>query len=165
MLVFEWDDLPHVMCLTLLPLAVWFLWRALVSRRWLDFGVTCFLMAAMMLASMFGMVLIVFTVITVPLAIGASDNTDAPVYLSNFVKAAATAACAYIFVCPWAPPSLILKIRSNSVMNYESAPTSTALIALALVVLVCAVVYSGSHAVEPATGGSAGCSCLDQSCC
>jgi len=141
MLVFEWDDLPHVMCLTLLPLAVWFLWRALASRRWLDFGVTGFLMAAMMLASMFGMVLIAFTVVTVPLAIGALDNTGAPARLSDFVKAAATAACAYIVVCPWAPPSLILKIHSNSVMDYESAPTSRALIALALVVLVCAMVY------------------------
>jgi hypothetical protein len=135
MLVFEWDDLPHVMCLTLLPLVVWFLWRALKSRHWLDFGITGFVMAAMMLANMFGMVLTAIVAITVPLA---SDRRPS---FSNFVGAAATAVCAYIVVSPWLPPSLILKIHSNSVLDQEAAPTSVALIALAIVALVWGVVY------------------------
>ena len=67
--MFDWDDLPHVMCITLAPLAVWFLSRALKRRSWLDYGVTGFVMAGMLLANMFGMVLTALIVITVPLTI------------------------------------------------------------------------------------------------
>jgi hypothetical protein len=135
-LIFDWDDLPHVMSVTLLPLAIWSLWRALKRRGWLYWGITGFVMAGMMLSNMFGAVLVALTVITVPLAI---ERRPRP---SHFAKAAATAVGAYLVVCPWLPPSLILKIHSNSVLNGEAAQTSGALIALGTVALMCAIVRS-----------------------
>ncbi len=148
MLVFQWDDLPHVVSITLLPLAVWFLWRALNGRRWLDFGITGFIMAAMMLASMFGLVLIAFTVVTIPLAMLAEKNAAGKTaagksaLVSNFASAAATAVSAYIVVCPWVTPSLLLKIRADSIWDGEAASTSVTLITLGIVALACAGVYA-----------------------
>jgi hypothetical protein len=120
----------------LLPLAVWFLWRALKRHRWRDYLVTGSIMAAMMLANMFGVVLVALIVITLPLA---NDRRLRP---SQFVPAAATALCAYIVVSPWLPPSLIWKIHSNSVLNGEAGQTSGALIAFGIIALICANVHS-----------------------
>ena len=143
MLVFQWDDLPHVVSITLLPLAVWFLWRALNGRRWLDFGITGFIMAAMMLASMFGLVLIAFTVVTIPLAMVAEKNAAGKSALvSNFASAAATAVSAYIVVSPWVTPSLLLKIQADSIWDGEAASPSVTLITLGIVALACAGVYA-----------------------
>ena len=128
---FAWDDLPHVMSLTLLPLAVWSLWRALRRREWRDYGVTCLLMAGMMLANMFGAALVALIVVTVPLA------NDLRAWPSSFARAAATAAGAYILVSPWLPPSLILKVHANSILNGEAAQTSGALVTLGILALVC----------------------------
>jgi hypothetical protein len=134
--MFDWDDLPHVMCITLAPLAVWFLSRALKRRSWLDYGVTGLVMAGMMLANMFGLVLTALIVITVPLTL---EWRPRP---SHFIGAATTSACAYIVVCAWLPPSLILKIHSNSVLDGEAAQTFFALIAFGIVAMVCAGVHS-----------------------
>ncbi len=156
--MFDWDDLPHVMCITMAPLAVWFLCRVLKRGGWLDYGVTGIVMAAMMLANMFGLVLTALIVITVPLTI---ERRPRP---SHFVRAAAIGACAWIVVCPWLPPSLILKIHSNSVLDGEAAQTSGALIALGIVALVCAGVHS--IAVRgSAAGHFAGSCCLAASSC
>lgn len=137
MLVFQWDDLPHTVSVTLLPLAVWFLWRALNGRRWLGFAITGFIMAVMMLVSMFGMVLIAFTVVTIPIAM----DKDAAARVANFARAAATAVSAYIVVCPWVTPSLLLKIRADSIWDGEAASTSVTLITLGIVALVSVGVY------------------------
>jgi len=142
MLVFQWDDLPHLASITLLPLAVWFLWRALSGRRWLDFAITGFIMAAMMLVSMFGLVLIALTVVTIPLAMDAWTNRDAAARVANFVRAAATAVSAYIVVCPWITPSLLLKVRADSIWDGEAASTSVTLISLGIVALVSAGIYA-----------------------
>lgn len=75
MLIFEWDDLPHLLSILFLSALVWFLWRALESRAALHFVVAGILMAMMMLANAFGMIAIAFTVITLPLAMDGSFSS------------------------------------------------------------------------------------------
>jgi hypothetical protein len=135
MLAFDWDEVPHLITIALLPVALWFLWRALESRRARDFAASAFFMALMMLANAFGMVLIAFTVIMLPFAM------DKRPRFGNLLRAGATALCAWVVVSPWIPPSLIRQIRAMSVLDYEAASTSTSLIALGVVALGCAAVY------------------------
>ena len=126
-LVFEWDDLPHLLSLSLLPLGVWWLARALGRRAPAYYAMAGAAFAAMMLANMFGAVLVALTILTVPLLMDPFRR------LSNFVRAAAIGAGAYIFICPWLPPSLILTIRSNSILDGEAAKGGAAIIALGIV--------------------------------
>jgi hypothetical protein len=139
MLSFDWDEVPHLITIALLPVALWFLWRALESRRARDFAASAVCMALMMLSNAFGMVLIAFTVVMLPFAM------DKPPRLANLLRCAATAFCAWILVSPWLPPSLILQIHAMSVLDHEAAPTSASVIALSAVTLGCAAVYFASR--------------------
>ena len=135
--IFEWDDLAHLLSIMFLPVLVWFLWRALKSRRPLHFAVAGILMALMMLANAFGMVAIAFTVVTLPLAMDGPFSAR----VKNFVLAGATAICAWAVISPWLPPSLLLKIHSNSILDTEAAPAAVAVRALAIVVLAEGMVW------------------------
>jgi len=135
MLSFDWDEVPHLITIALLPVALWLLWRALESRRMRYFAASALCMAAMMLSNAFAMVLIAFTVILLPLAI------DKPPRLANVFLSAATALCAWILISPWDPPSLILQIHTMSVVDHEAASTSASLISLGAVAVSCAVVF------------------------
>jgi hypothetical protein len=128
-LMFEWDDLPHIMSLALLPVVVWSLHRALTKGGWRFYWVSALSMSLMMLANMFGAVLVGLAVVTLPWTLPQGTR------IASFVKAAATAVSAWLLVCPWLPPSLILTIRKNSVLDGEAARASVAIIALCLVVL------------------------------
>jgi len=122
-LAFAWDDLPHLTSLTLLPLAVWSVARALKSRQPADYAITGFAMAAMMLANMFGVVLVGLVVITVPLAL---DRRLRPLLL---LRAALAGATAYVVASPWLPPSLLMRVRANEAGNGEggwSLPSAVA---------------------------------------
>jgi hypothetical protein len=135
-LIFDWDDLPHVISLTLLPLLVWALWNALHLRRWRHWCAAALLMAVMMLANMFGVVLVVLVIVTVPLAVGLKPRT------ADFARAVAAGVAAYILVCPWLPPSLIATIHSNSILDGESAAAGPTAVALAVVALASWNVFS-----------------------
>jgi hypothetical protein len=124
-----WDDLPHLTSLALLPLAVWFLARALRSSRIRDYVLAAVTMSAMILANMFGAVLVALMVITIPLSI------ELRFWPSHFVKSALTVATAYLIASPWLPPSLLLTIRRNETGTGEVAWSPKALAALLLMAL------------------------------
>ena len=136
-LVFEWDDLAHLLSILFLPAVLWFLWQALHSRKALHFAVAGILMALMMIANAFGMVAIAFTIVTLPLAMDGPFSAR----LKNFVLAGATAVCAWAVISPWLPPSLLMKIHSNSILDTEAAPAAVAVRALAIVAVIEAAVW------------------------
>jgi hypothetical protein len=138
-LAFEWDDLPHLTSLTLLPLAVWFLVRALRSSRPLDYAVTSLTMAGMMLANMFGFILAALAVVTIPFAM---DPRFRP---SLIARAALTGAAAYALASPWATPSLLLTIRRNEAGNGEVAGLLASVVAFAAVAIGFWSVWRLSH--------------------
>jgi len=112
--LFEWDDLPHLTAFALFPLAVWWLARALESRKPRAYILAGATMAAMMLASMFGFVLSALAVATVPVAIENRLRTP------QLARAALTAAGAYLAICPWAPPSLLRTIGADARIDGEA---------------------------------------------
>ena len=134
-LAFDWDDLPHLTSLALFPIAVLLLARALERRRWLDTCLAGLPMAAMMLANMFGLTLVALATITVPLAL---ERRFRP---ALFFRAAAIASAAYLAVCPWLPPSLLLTVRRTAVLDGEADTLLHTLESLAVVVAVSAVVW------------------------
>lgn len=131
-LIFGWDDLPHIMSLALLPGAVWSLYRALTNGGWRFYWISALTMSAMMLANMFGAILAALVVVTVPWTLPEGTR------LRSFANAAITAACAYVMVCSWLPPSLILTIRKNSILDGEAATTFVSMIALCVVAVAAA---------------------------
>ncbi len=137
-LAFNWDDLPHLTSLLLLPLAVWFLARALKSSRLFDYAVAGIAMAGMMLANVFGVVLAVFVALTVSLAL------DRRFRLSLLLRSALAVMGAYVVASPWLPPSLLLTIRANN----EVALSSHSAIAFGIVALCFGIVWRLSAAYE-----------------
>jgi hypothetical protein len=141
-LVFDWDDLPHLTSLALFPIAVLFLARALERRRWLDTCLATLTMAVMMLANMFGVVLVALATLTVPLAM------ERRFHPALFLRAALTAAAAYLAVCPWLPPSLLLSIRRMALLDGEADTLPRAFLALAVVGVVCFIVWHMASRVD-----------------
>ncbi len=135
-LMFEWDDLPHVMAITLLPVAVWFLYRALTRAAWFDAVAAGLALAGMMLANMFGLVLAGLVALTVPLTIERRPR------LAHFTRSAVIGVGAWIAVCAWLPPSLLLTIHSNSILSNEASRTGPALAAFAVALLVCVIMWA-----------------------
>src|SRR5438552_11538639 len=134
-LAFDWDELPHLTSLTLLPLALWSMARTLKSSRLLNYAMPGLAMAGMMLANMFGFVLAGLLAITVPLAL---EPRFRP---SLLLRAALAAAAAYLVVSPWMPPSLLLTVRANAARNGDGAWSLQSAIALGIVAFSFWTVY------------------------
>ena len=134
-LVFDWDDLPHMASLALFPIAVLLLARALERRRWLDACLAGLPMAVMMLANMFGVILVGIATVTVPVGLERRFRS------ALFLRAVAIAATAYLVVCPWVPPSLLLTIRHDAVIDNEADTRFHTLEALAALGAVSIVVW------------------------
>jgi hypothetical protein len=134
-LLFDWDELPHMTSLALLPVAVFFLARSLERRRSLDTGLAALLMAAMMLANMFGAVLVAMVALTVPLAMERRFHPAA------VVRSGMTAVAAYLAVCPWLPPSLLFTIRRNTALDGEADTLPHALAAFLIIAAASAAVW------------------------
>ena len=133
--LFEWDDLPHLTCVMLLPIAVWLLARAIEKRRPLDYAPAGAALAGMMLANMFGFVLAALAVVTVPLAMAERFR---PLPL---VRAALVAAGAYLLVSPWAPPSLLMAVHADAALDGEADWSARGFLALAILVLAMGVAW------------------------
>jgi hypothetical protein len=132
---FDWDDLPHMTSLALLPVAVLLLARALRSRRPLYSWIAILPMVVMMLANMFGTVLVALVVVTVVLSL---ERRPSP---ALFARATLIAAAAYLVVCPWLPLSLFVTIRRNAAIDLESDTLFHSLAALAVVAAISALVW------------------------
>ena len=134
-LAFDWDDLPHMTALALLPVAAWLLGRALKTRRTLDYVRAGAVMAVMMLANMFGLVLVAWTAITVPLAI------ERRLHVWSVLRAALLVGAVYLVVSPWLPPSMLQTIRYDAVQDGEIDTTARALLAFGIVALTFGIVW------------------------
>jgi hypothetical protein len=137
--LFEWDDLPHLAAFALFPLAVWLLARALKSRRAPAYVLAGAVMAAMMLASMFGFVLAALAVLTVPVAM--ENRLDTP-YLA---RAALVAAAAYLAVCPSMPPSLLRAIGTDAHIDGEADWSARGFLALGILLFVWLLAWYGAR--------------------
>ncbi len=125
----EWDDLPHLLCLAIVPLAVWALARALEKRRpWCE-AFAAALFAAMMTASMFGVVLTAIVASTVPAAVAGFRFTRA------MLRSALIALAGYALASPWTNPSLIKTVRSVALMDGEMDWSSRGFLALGILAL------------------------------
>lgn len=133
-LAFEWDDLPHLTGLTLLPLASWGLVCALERRRPLDYAIAGAAMAGMMLSNMFGAVLAAFLAITLPLAVDCYPRR------ATLLRAALIAGASYVIVSPWLSPSLLLAMRANESSNGEGPWSQQAAMGLAITAIAIWVV-------------------------
>jgi hypothetical protein len=134
-LLFDWDDLPHMIALALVPPAALLLGRALQSRRSVYYASAGVLLACMMLANMFGVVLAALLVFTVPFAI---EQRFRPILL---LRAVLLSAAVYLVICPWLPPSLLYTVRFIAVHGGASDTTLHAIIALAIVVLFSSIAW------------------------
>jgi hypothetical protein len=134
-LMFDWDDLPHMTALALVPPAVLLLGRALESRRFLHHGLAGALLTCMMLANMFGLVLGALVAVTVPLAI---EPRFRPALL---LRSAMLSAAAYVVVSPWLPPSLLRTVRFIAAHRGESDTPLHSLIAFAIVLPAAWIVW------------------------
>ena len=132
--MFVWDELPHALSLALLPVAAWLLFRALESEKLRDCVWPVLAMSAMMLDSMFGVVHTLFVLVTVPLVFR-------PCRGATFARAATVGACAYLLICPWVPPSLLMIVRSNTLLDGEADTTLHTLESLAMVGLAMFVLW------------------------
>jgi hypothetical protein len=83
-------------------------------------------MTLMMLANMFGVVLVALLVVTVTFAF------DRPAF---FLRSALTAVVAWMVASPWIPPSLLFAIRRNESGAGETPRTIVALAALTIVAI------------------------------
>ena len=137
--VFEWDDLPHLVAFALFPLAVWLLARALKSRRPPAYLLAGAVMAAMMLASMFGFMLAALAAVTVPLAM---ENR---LFTKSLAHAVLTAAIAYMVICPWAPPSLLRTIGADASIDGEADWSTRGILALAILLFAWLVAWRGAR--------------------
>ncbi|MGD0497367.1 MAG: hypothetical protein ABSC23_02920 [Bryobacteraceae bacterium] len=136
--LFEWDDLPHLMCLTLLPLAVWLLARALEKRRPLDHALAAVTSAGMMTASIFGVVLTAIVAVTVALALGGRR------WPFVFLRASLVAVAAYMLASPWQPPSLVIAVRKIAALNGEMNWSVRGFLALGILLVAWAAVWWAS---------------------
>ena len=137
--LFEWDDLPHLAAFALFPLAVWFLARALQSRRPPAYVLAGAVMSVMMLASMFGFVLAALAAVTVPLAM---ENRLRTPYLA---RATLVAAAAYLVVCPWEPPSLLRAIGADAGVDGEADWSARGFLALGILLLAWLLAWRAAH--------------------
>jgi hypothetical protein len=137
--LFEWDDLPHLTAFALFPLAVWLLARALKCRRPPACLLAGAVMAVMMLASMFGVVLAALAAVTVPLAL---ENR---LLTRSLARAALVVVAAYLAVCPWLPPSLLHTIRADALVDGEADWSARGLLSLGILLFAWMLAWRGAH--------------------
>ncbi len=135
MLAFDWDEVPHLTSLMLMPLAAWLLARALQTRKRLYYALCGASMALMILANMFGGILAAVVAVTLPVAM---ERHFQP---SLLLRSAAVFAAVCLIVSPWLPPSLVYTVYYIGRMNGEGGLSLYSLGALAGVLVLSAIVW------------------------
>lgn len=123
-----WDDLPHLVALALLPIAILFLVASLDRRRLRWYIPTVLLIALMALASEFGPVEIIMAAICLLFVFREA-------LWRNIAIIIALGTCAYAVVLPFLSPSLLLAISRASQDGREPGFNIGSFTALAIVVL------------------------------
>jgi hypothetical protein len=129
-LVASWDDTPHLAAVTLLPLIVLLLWLSLRERRIIYYAGAAATIGLAALASAFGPVIAIISVICV---VAVHPRRD---YARNFALTLAIGAFGYALAASFLPPSLVAAMRSSS-EGLTEPPTWTvgSLTAVALLIL------------------------------
>ncbi|MEO7143259.1 MAG: hypothetical protein ABI165_07110 [Bryobacteraceae bacterium] len=122
-----WDDLPHLVAVALLPLAILFLTLAIRKRGLIYCGAAALLIAAMALASPFGPVIAGMAALCLLFVFRRE------VYRRNFAIVLGIGAFAYAIAAPFLSPSLIEAIRAASTNKGEEGWTLGSVTALAMV--------------------------------
>jgi hypothetical protein len=102
-----WGEGPHVATLTLVPVALLLLDRALQGRR-RYVAPAAVAMGAAMLMSAFGVTTLALGSLCLALAAPRGEG------MRRLLRAAAMGAAAYLLISPLLPPSVLLDIRNNS---------------------------------------------------
>jgi hypothetical protein len=133
-----WDEAPHMLALTALPLVILFVVLAIQrqrSRYWVWAGA---FMCIMLLANAFGMTALLITLICLLTTLG----------WRHAFHAGATAALAYLVCCPFLPPSLFLAISENQQFHGVVAYSVGSLTAVTLILLGCVLIWVGCNALS-----------------
>jgi hypothetical protein len=131
-----WDDVPHGAAVCLIPLIVLFLTLSINRRRPIYYLLTGVCMALAVLASVFGAVAILLSVICLLFVLPREQLR------SNLILVVAIGALAYLAICAFLPPSLIATIRSNQQLYPEDRWSTDSFTALSAVALGWAVVWT-----------------------
>jgi hypothetical protein len=111
----KYGEGPHITALLLLPLAILLLHRAITERRPMAFPFACCGLAAVVVTNWPGTVALAIAVLSYCLSrIGQRPSIS----WTRFIGACMGA---YLIVCPWIPPSVILFVLRNA---RESDPTN-----------------------------------------
>jgi hypothetical protein len=128
-----WGEGPHVAALTLIPIALLLLWRALEGRRRFLLP-AAIAMGAAMLTSAFGMTTLALAGLCLVLAAPGDE------WRGRAVRALALGIASYLLVSPLIPPSMLLDVQANSELvgaGYRrNLPNTLALIGVLAAALV-----------------------------
>ena len=118
-LAFVWDELPHQFALALVCLATLFLSRAIAGRRFRDYVCAGVFVSLGLLASAFGVTAILLF----------SGCLLVTCETTNWIRSAGSVALcgtlAYLAMCCYLPPSLILAIQANGQVFSDMAWTAS----------------------------------------
>ena len=103
-----WDDTPHLLALSLLPLTILFLVLMIKKRQLVYFMVTAILIALMSAASEFGPVEVLMTAVCLLAVYRRSE------FRRNAALTLGAGALGYAMIAPFLPPSLFFAIRQAS---------------------------------------------------
>jgi hypothetical protein len=134
-LMAAWDETPHMVAMTLLPLAVMFLVLSLHKPRWIYRVAAIFSIAGMALASAFGPVEIAMAALCL-LCVLERERLG-----RNLLVVAAVGACAYAISSPFLPPTLMHAMHTSAERGEGDLWNAGSLTALALVTLGWAILW------------------------
>ncbi len=106
-----WDELPHLLALALLPLAVIALVEASKTHAWRPRLAATVAMAAMMLASAFGAPLLLLATACLLAAVDRGHRQGL------CLAVAASGTLAYLIACPHLSPSMLLRIEDQQAFH------------------------------------------------
>lgn len=136
-----WDDTPHLVALSLWPLAILFLVLSIKKRRLVYYLVASLLIALMAAASEFGPVLMVIGSLCLLSVFGRRE------FRRNVAITASVGIFSYAMVAPFLPPSMFVAIRQSSAAgeyawNGKSALAAVLVLAGGLILWRCLLRWS-----------------------
>ena len=136
LLIFVWDETPHLIALACLPVTIVFLWQAFQSRRAAWYAAAALSISVASLSSAFGVTTSAIAAICVLFASGRKKLWP------NLRVVLAIGVLAYSLCAAFLPPSLLWAMRSSQPEHDEPGFTAGSLTALALVAFGWAAVWT-----------------------
>jgi lipoprotein signal peptidase len=131
-----WGESPHLAALTLVPLALLFVYLSLRDRRRIYYLAAGVLMAAVAVTNSFGTVALALGVV----ALISTQNQKS--FWKDLGLMSATGAVAYVWISPWLPPSVLHALWVNSpTSGGDYRFTSRTLVALVVEALLLVLLW------------------------